>query len=113
MNPADEIRQAAATLRELATKATSGPWRTVEADVMADVLTVKDLGVPVITSAEDEMTGVEIADARWIATMSPSVAEPLAETLESTYYAIENGRCTADRLAPVLRLARQINEATR
>lgn len=49
---------------------------------------------------------------KWFVSLRIHVGGEVFEILESTYHAIENGRCTADRLGPVLHLARRINEAS-
>lgn len=90
MTPADELRQAAATLRDLAGKATPGEWK------------VNDLfGDSVMGIAYD--MGED--DAVWVATMNPAVAEPLAKLLDRL--ADNYSRWTPDY---TLDLARQINE---
>lgn len=100
MTPADELRQAAETLRERAAKATPGPWKY---DERFGYIDSNGDGNRVV-----QYRGIETGDGDWIATLSPAVAEPLAALLE----AIDNDQfyATVDNAQE---LARQINEETK
>ena len=77
MTPADELRQAATRLRELAADATPGPWSvTVDDDVVADTV---DSGYGPQSVAPNVITP---EDMKWIAAMSPVIAEPMADLLD-------------------------------
>lgn len=103
MNPTDEIRQAAETLRDLVAKTTPGPWRAYPSNGIyrvgmanSDSFKVADTG----RHAHDYGK----ADATWIAAMSPAVARPLATLLESVSSVVH---------PEVLHIARWVNETTR
>jgi hypothetical protein len=70
MTEAEELRAAAAKLRETAANASPGPW-----------------------SAQDFAFRHGLADAAWIALMDPAVAEPLAAWLEETARQYEMPPC--------------------
>ncbi|QUH01410.1 hypothetical protein HUO13_11860 [Saccharopolyspora erythraea] len=122
-NPAEELRQAAATLRELAAKAKPGPWTV---DDNGDVHASERLPGSEHRTAYAYETNVSIhdseygdpgiadeADARWIATFSPAVAEPLARVFLDEAGTRDEGS-GADNYPneDALALARQINAAT-
>lgn len=80
MTPAQELRQAASHLRALAAKAAPGPWHLWDRGVGWEITELPD--------CHDGTTFWE-QDARWIAAMSPAVAEPLAQWLEdATEYVV-------------------------
>lgn len=81
LTPSETLRAAAARLRELANAATPGPWRTaaLRDDDPAYGMDVE----PSVAVGNDSSGACDLADATWIATMSPSVAEPLAAWLET------------------------------
>ena len=69
LTPAEELRAAAARLREKAKVATAGPWKSYSGRV--------DSSRGTVAVAFDGYY-----DSEWIATMHPDVAEPLAVLLE-------------------------------
>lgn len=72
VSPAEELHQAAATLRALAAEATPGPWVAWGAfDVRSAALSDRNLAETTVSS-----------DADWIVTMSPAIAYPLAAWLD-------------------------------
>ena len=79
---AEILHQAAARLRELAAKATSGPWSAGHKRTVVAKITGKSWGLIVARDVDD-------VDRDWITTMSPAVAEPLAALLESYAQAID------------------------
>lgn len=113
MTPAEELRAAAARLRETAKGAPRGPWEFVEnlywgRDAIVNpeamgwdalVLSVHDLG--------------ETPVARWAALVHPGLAEPLADLLEFLSGCIEydakRGRSGTMREEYALAVARVIN----
>lgn len=77
MNPAQELRDAAAKLRALATAATPGPWiQTGIGDYGWTVSFAPGSGI----EADDSDQG--LADANYIAAMHPGVGAALAAWLE-------------------------------
>lgn len=78
-NPQTTLRHAAKILRHLAEDATPGPWESV-------IHYHRKTGEPVLSEVAgvidiegDGSGGVQRdGDARWIAAMSPAIAEPLA-----------------------------------
>jgi hypothetical protein len=73
----EELRAAAAKLREVAGKATDGPWHP-DADELGR-------GWDLRSATDGHMAfGLTKADAAWIALVHPGLAEPLAEWLEKT-----------------------------
>jgi hypothetical protein len=99
MTPAETLRAAAERLRELAKDATPGPWR-FELRPLAGVNPSVEEAWVVGPLGEDVSGTIEVArgyaheaddadgpwlvepDGRWIAALSPAVAEPLAAWLE-------------------------------
>lgn len=79
------LRQAAALLRELAAKATEFnplPWTLIE-HPSGDTALIRSSDGDSLASGEFEDGGDFIVEtARWVAAMSPAVAEPLAAWLE-------------------------------
>ncbi|MER7077924.1 hypothetical protein SAMN02982929_07202 [Saccharopolyspora kobensis] len=103
MTPAEELRQAAAKMRKLGAGAISGPWRRGD-----------DKTQLVFDSLGASVAGVHWGDdtAEWIATMSPAIAEPLAELLEGVAARWSwTNRADTDAEESALALARQINSA--
>lgn len=80
--PADEISQAAATLREAAAKATEGPWIAEYSGPTGNCVIPHDAQSTREHVAKTQLYHAQ-ADAEWIALMSPVLAEPLAAWLES------------------------------
>ncbi|RKT85616.1 hypothetical protein SAMN05421805_12781 [Saccharopolyspora antimicrobica] len=111
--PEVELRQAAATLRELAAKATPGPWRYNPEKYYREPETLRFEEAVFAGPAGEAATTVALTgevddpqsmtDARWIATMSPVMAEPLAAWLE--------WEALAMRLPYALDIARRINRS--
>lgn len=77
MTPAEELRQAATTVRKLAADATQGPWK---ATVQGEIISLSRRG-PYGPAGVSPWVADE--DAQWIAAMSPDIAEPLADLLET------------------------------
>lgn len=77
--PSETLRAAAVRLRELAAKATDGPWYWNGSQVDVEPTT---RGTYVVGDGQQEEDVVTPEDGAWIATMSPVVAEPLARELE-------------------------------
>lgn len=101
MTPADTLRAASQRVRELAAKATPGPWRAAEEidGLRAGRLTTVKAPNPhlcrqpawtrVVTVGQtrphfDDGKGLAEANVAWIAAMGPPIAEPLAAWLEAT-----------------------------
>jgi hypothetical protein len=86
MTPAEELRAAAALLREKATEATDGPWE-IEYSYAGDRPQALFRMNPDHPDDVDEALGVgvmdEPADNVWVALMSPAMAEPMAAILET------------------------------
>lgn len=81
MTPTETLRAAAAKLREIADKATPGPWSRYANLGYAVFSEAFDPDVP--DGVGDVTNGSPgEADADWIALMSPAVAEPLAAWLD-------------------------------
>jgi hypothetical protein len=76
--PSETLRAAAARLRELAAKATDGPWYWNGSQVDVEPTT---RGTYVVGDGQQEDDVVTPEDGAWIAIMSPVVAEPLAAWL--------------------------------
>ncbi|MGW4127995.1 hypothetical protein [Amycolatopsis japonica] len=86
MTPADELRAAAAKLREMAAAATQPRkpeygWDFLDRDELrdpsyTDIVCSQNGGIAAVASF------VDWPDAAWIALMGPNVAEPLASWLE-------------------------------
>jgi hypothetical protein len=101
---AELLREAAAKLRETATKATSGPWTTSGADTVGQ-WSVYDAEWQVASARAYNHTRSiggrrgpgyidPDANAAWIALASPLLAEPLAVVLEALAATIdEEGAC--------------------
>ncbi|GII84562.1 hypothetical protein Ssi03_25520 [Sphaerisporangium siamense] len=98
MTPAEELRAAAARLRERAEQATPGPWSVGNDDVIG--LGIEQTGrgsftydAQIARVLEDyerdeenygnRELGTTEGDARWMALVHPGLAEPLAAWLES------------------------------
>lgn len=115
MSPADELRAAAAKLRETAERATDGPWYVVGPPWNDRTLYVvaghpdPHFGTFVADPEDPTMSrrGTENADATWIAFMNPGLAEPLAALIDK-----HRTDCAIMRVQPRedwLMLARAIN----
>lgn len=106
-SPADELRQAADTLRDLGDSATKGQWHREAGEIRA-----------INRESEEEPTRLgEIgreADARWIVTLSPDVIPTLVLWLQTA--ADLHERCRPDEIdrpaTAALDFARQINGST-
>jgi len=120
MTPAEEIRAAAARLREAAEGTTPGPWFVGDCEIyprwILSAGKVDESGHPeyVVKMARDEADEVPISDAdwRWMAFAHPGVAEPLAAWLEAAadeYLTPYSTDCPAAYAA--LAVARAINGA--
>jgi hypothetical protein len=92
-SPSETLRAAATWLRETAAEATPGPWRTHDthldhgghtATVLSGEGNETELRAWLPTLSAEFWDGKRNVwnDARWIAGMSPAVAEPLASWLE-------------------------------
>lgn len=79
--PTEELRAAARLLRETASKATPGPWKTKGFGDFGWLVVDADPAGRFSVETEDNEHGR--ADAAWIALVSPAVADPLAAWLES------------------------------
>lgn len=81
MQPSELLSAAADRVRDLAAQATPGPWcgPTVTANWSADSVTAAN-GRVVACHCGD--------DTRWIAALSPAVAEPLIDWLQATAKAV-------------------------
>lgn len=106
MTPANELRQAAATLRALSANATPGPWD-------GDLNGVNGPGGNNRIAVGPWAGVMDGDDARWIATMSPAVAEPLAKLLDWGEFLVTSHSPQlgdAEVLELLIEFARQINE---
>lgn len=84
--PSDQLREAATQLRELAVEATEGPWNYDPAYGFGSTAeVVAENGGWIVVRGDH----AEDSNLRWIAAMSPAVAEPLAAWLESVALARE------------------------
>ncbi|WP_188187991.1 hypothetical protein [Nonomuraea sp. SYSU D8015] len=88
LEPCQELRQAATTLRETAANATRGPWRRV-ADADPDFITryspnhIANWEGDYLDSVANAGDGEQAnRDASWICLVSPLLAEPLAALLD-------------------------------
>lgn len=107
--PADELRAAAALLRETASRATPGPWGAEE--VSARVLGVLSYSASSpVASIGDPAEPYVPGDAAWIALASPALAEPLARWLSFVAETWVHQRATARHQA--LAVARAITGGT-
>lgn len=82
---ADELRDAATTLRQTATKATPGPWTSGLPSWAGSNAVLNSHGHPIAVCG-DETEGADhpaSADAAWIALASPLLAEALADLLNA------------------------------
>ncbi len=106
MTPAEELRAAAAKLREKAKAARPFPWRSAgTGDVVVDL----PPSHPDYATSKDCVTVLadgNIDDAEWVALMHPGLAEPLAALLE--YLASQSERWPVN-LTAALGVARVIN----
>lgn len=125
MTPAEELRKAAATLRELAAEATPGPWDVVNEmepwdTPAADVANVHgrdrrdgtyDWKWSWVVASPDGHPDpcMKVENARWVAALSPAVAGPLARWLDDAAGESEDYGLVV--MAPAYDLARVINEA--
>lgn len=119
VTPAEELRTAAARLREMAAAAKDGPWtvreehgRDITDEAWSEVRVVAPSGDVAITYMSSVLEGDPHEDnAAYIAAMGPHVAEPLAGWLDDE-------ACLADMLAadgavyngtrPALKVARSV-----
>jgi hypothetical protein len=97
---ADQLRRAAAKLRETAKAATPGPWHPAQ-PMLADMVTSPLLGHIADCSVGTGYRHQSLEDARWISLVNPSIAEPLALWLE---FAAEHWRPEAMRKQYPIRL---------
>lgn len=118
MNPADELRTAAQTLRDLATAATPGPWRQHDthlgqhghtATVLSGERNTTELRAWLPTMSHDywDETRNVWNDATYIAAMHPGVGKALADWLDWQASAVDEARIAIP--AAALAVARQIN----
>ena len=95
MSPADDLRAAATLIRATASKATPGPWEIRDGNKVSSNVAARDERMVIDGGGWTDGTkavvygAALIADAAWIALMSPAVAEPLAAWLEATATDIE------------------------
>lgn len=98
MTPADELRAAAAKLRERAKAATAGEWTVVRDDVGGGKFCTgvwAQMGLVGGQYVTEEMHSRE-ADAAWIALMGPDKAESLAAWLDEDAREIETVQDVVD-----------------
>lgn len=85
MTPAEEMRDAARILREVAGNAAPGPW-----SVGGDEFELEDNLAWLEPEGDGKSCGrctsgtIDLRNARWIALLSPAIAEPLATWLDSS-----------------------------
>ncbi|MFB4275800.1 hypothetical protein ACBJ59_10945 [Nonomuraea sp. MTCD27] len=118
--PADELRKAAAALREMARNTSRGPWligdcelypRWILSEGERDEHGYND-DVARISEDESDMFRVSDANWQWMAFAHPGIAEPLAAwlTFEATIYEQipedKQGACTPEH---ALAIAHAIN----
>lgn len=89
--PADELRKAAAVLRETATKAIPGPWHNLDS---GDRI-IAAVGDPSFVYVVDEPMS-HAGSAAWIALANPLLAEPLASWLETVADQFDAPPCDAE-----------------
>jgi hypothetical protein len=130
--PVQELRRAAVRLRELAARATPGPWEHVstgagegrprwilgaptepgDAWSAADVIAITDDMVAALQDITEPDRIISDGDMDWIATVGPQIAPPLAEWLEDTADWLEQWDTEPSDDHPALILARAINGGT-
>ena len=87
-SPVEELRAAAKVLRETASKATPGPWEIRDGNKASSNVATRDEHMVIDgggwTDGKKAVVygAALVADAAWIALMSPAVAEPLAVLLD-------------------------------
>ncbi|MEH0442485.1 hypothetical protein QA811_02120 [Streptomyces sp. B21-102] len=93
MTPADELRAAAAKIRDLTAEATGAPWATSWSEQQYEVKSpsgidpIAEWTYAIATwepEASEQRAECDTADADWIATMHPGVGTALARWLENT-----------------------------
>lgn len=84
--PVALLREAARLVREHATTATPGPW-TTQAFRVGGYVVIE--GVDQERVADTMHGDCQVNDARWIALMSPAIAEPLAAWLDEAASQVE------------------------
>lgn len=80
MSPAEELRAAAATLRQTAAKAQAGPWGVESTGRTWAVLSYSTSGFVADLGRKDVPD--TLLDGEWIALANPALAEPLAAWLD-------------------------------
>ncbi|MFI7114002.1 hypothetical protein ACIBK9_47330 [Nonomuraea sp. NPDC050227] len=82
----DELRAAAAKLREAAADAHGGPWGMADVGIAVISADVQPYGAPCVADRLYE------GDARWMVLTNPLLGEPLASWLETTSHVIDSFR---------------------
>ena len=92
MTPADELRAAAAKIRDLTAETTGAPWTTSWSEQQYEVKSpsgidpIAEWTYAIATwepEASEQRAECDTADADWIATMHPGIGTALAAWLES------------------------------
>lgn len=107
-SPADEIKAAAAKIRDLAKAATPGPWWP-ESPWLSDVVTSPLLGRVADCSIGTGYRAQSLDDAKHIAMWNPSVALLVADLLDSVSKAIDGLVLPEASFRQEIAIARAIN----
>lgn len=109
-----ELRKAAQTLRETATKAMPGPWESLEG---GDRLVAWKVGSDGFDDDFDYVVDEPVdhsGNAEWIALTNPLLAEPLAQWLETEAHMVDiRGLSAEGQTFHALKVARAINGTAR
>lgn len=117
MTPADELRAAAQKIRDIADRASPGPWRSKPDGHGTTIEASEGHDVAYLASCTDH-PGRRIWDARQIALWNPQVTELIGAWLgwiaddETEYAGLPKTPARARELATGLGIARAINGST-